>query len=201
MSGVTGSWLDRRLLSLAVVGMVLVAAVVVIIDAVSTVKSQRGSVVELRQRTRLLEARAAELAGGTEDAAGSSVSRNRLIAGDTSGLASAEFQRDFTRLIEDAGALVRSLDIRESEQVAGVSTETNGELMRLHLEASIEVLEQTLPDLLYALETNLPLMIVDTVTLRSNRSAGGAFDAAVDTGSDRALNLQLGVSAFWIREL
>ncbi len=201
MSRAPGTWLDRRLLSLAVIAMILIAAVVVIVDAVSTVKAQRGAVVELRQRTRMLEARAAELAGGGDAAAGGAVSRNRLIAGDTSGLASAEFQRDFTRLVENSGALVRSLDIRESEQVPGVATETNGELMRLHLEASVEVLEQTLPDLLYALETNLPLMIVDTVTLRSNRSAGGAFDAAVDPGADRALNLQLGVSAFWIREL
>jgi hypothetical protein len=201
MSRTAGSWVDRRFLSLAVVAIFLCAAVVVIVDAASTVRAQRGAVVELRQRTRLLEARAAELAGGSQDAAGGSISRNRLIAGDTSGLASAEFQRDFTRLVEDAGALVRSLDIRESERVEGVSTETDGELMRLHLEASVEVLEQTLPDLLYALETNLPLMVVDAVTLRPNRSAGGAFDAAVDTGSDRALNLQLGVSAFWIREL
>jgi hypothetical protein len=201
MSRTAGSWVDRRFLSLAVVAIFLCAAVVVIVDAASTVRAQRGAVVELRQRTRLLEARAAELAGGSQDAAGGSISRNRLIAGDTSGLASAEFQRDFTRLVEGAGALVRTLDIRESERVEGVSTETDGELMRLHLEASVEVLEQTLPDLLYALETNLPLMVVDAVTLRPNRSAGGAFDAAVDTGSDRALNLQLGVSAFWIREL
>ncbi|MBX9466023.1 MAG: type II secretion system protein M [Aquamicrobium sp.] len=201
MSRTAGSWVDRRFLSLAVVAIFLCAAVVVIVDAVSTVRAQRGAVVELRQRTRLLEARAAELAGGSQDAAGGSISRNRLIAGDTSGLASAEFQRDFTRLVEDAGALVRSLDIRESERVEGVSTEMDGELMRLHLEASVEVLEQTLPDLLYALETTLPLMVVDAVTLRPNRSAGGAFDAAADTGSDRALNLQLGVSAFWIREL
>jgi hypothetical protein len=201
MSRTAGSLVDRRLLSLAVIAMFLIAAVVVIVDAASTVRAQRGAVVELRQRTRLLEARAAELAGGAEDAASGSVTRSRLIRADTSGLASAEFQRDFTRLVEEAGALVRSLDIRESDRVEGVSTETNGELMRLHLEASVEVVEQTLPDLLYALETNLPLMVVNAVTLRPNRSAVGATDAAVDTVSDRALNLQLGVSAFWIREL
>lgn len=202
MSREARNWLDRRFLSLAVFAMLLAGAAVVIVDAAATIRAQRADVVELRQRTRMLEARAAELAGGAEDAAGGrGSSRNRLIAGDTSGLASAEFQRYFTRLIEDAGALVRSLDIRESEPVEGVATETGSELVRLRLEASVEVLEQTLPDLLYALETNLPLMVIDAVTLRPNRSAGAAFDTAADTGGDRALNLQLGVSAFWIRGL
>lgn len=195
-------WLDRRFISLAVFALVLVAAFVVIAESVASMRMQNRELAQLSERTRMLEARADALAGGQADPGGQPApSVSRLIAGETSGLASAEFQRGLTNLVEQAGALVRSLDIREGEPVGGVAAGDGTELVRLRLEANIEVLEQTLPDLIHAVETSLPLLVIDSVTVRPNRSATSGFEGISDPSADRALNLRLAVSSFWIREL
>lgn len=195
-------WRDSRILSLAVYVLVLATALFVVVDSIAAMREERREVRLLRERTQMLEARATALVNGQSDPQGqAAVPAGRLIVGQTAGLASAEFQRDLTNLVEQSGALVRSLDIREGEAVSGVAAGDGTELVRLRLEAGVEVMEQTLPDLLYAIETNLPLLIVDSVTVRPNRAAGPGFDGVSDPTADRALNLRLAVSAFWIRDL
>ncbi len=190
--------LDKRIGSLCIVLALMVLGIVVTFDSLAAIRVQRQDLALLDQRTRALEARADALNEASPGAAGAAPGPEGWgLVGTTSGLASAEFQRSFATLAERAGALVRTLDMRESD-VLGEPDEASGrQLVRLRLEADIEVVEQTLPDLLYAIETGQPLMVIESVTLRPNRTAFGPGNPGFGPQSDRPLNLRLAVAAFW----
>jgi len=57
------------------------------------------------------------------------------------------------------------------------------------------VMEQALPDLLYAIETDIPVMIVDALTLRGRRMASSEATTGW-AGGDRPLVLRVDISAF-----
>ena len=134
------------------------------------------------------------------DAAPDTATRRRiLIAGDTPGLAAAEFQRRLTLIAERNGAVVRAIDTPESEMVGGIADAQGNALQKMRLSIDVEVMEQALPDLLYAIETDFPLMIADGLSLRTNRSIDGAGGWV--SSADRPLALRLAVSGFRTQEV
>src|SRR5690606_19650625 len=81
-----------------------------------------------------------------------------LLEGQTSGLVSAKFQRLLSTRVERAGAVIRRIDVLAEGEVANIGDPQLESLERIRLTADIEVMEQSLPDLMYAIEAGLPLM-------------------------------------------
>jgi hypothetical protein len=95
---------------------------------------------------------------------------------------------------------VRSLEVSESEPVADTADTLGNGLVRVRLNADIEVMEPALPDLLYAIETHMPMLVVDALTLRTNRRIDTASAEGAAPETDRPLALRLTVSAFHVKE-
>jgi len=188
-----------RLTSLAVYALVVAASLFVAFDTVSSWLEERAAVAELRERTGLLERRAAQLTGGGADGQEAAVPDARLlIEAQTSGLVSAELQRIVGSLAAGAGAAVRAMDVPESQPLVGADGEAAA-VERVRVNAEIEVMEPSLPDLLYAIETHLPMLVVDEMVLRPNRRVDAAEGEAVTAAGDRALSLRLTISAFRLK--
>jgi len=187
---------DSRLASLAVIAIGVLAALLIAVDAYAWRRDQWAEVLDLRHRTLLLEQRAAALAtrdaGSEQTAAGAPI----LVYGDTPGLAVAELQRIITVSAGKSGATLRSIDTPQGETIAESRDAKGNLLQRVRISAEIEVDEQMLPDLLYAIETDKPVMIVDALTVRSNRRmvAGDATEWVA--AADQPLILRLEISAF-----
>jgi len=190
------SLLDKRLASLTVIAVCVLAALFLVLETLSFWRADAASLVELERRTLMLEERASAISARGPDGRPADPLEGRvLIYGETPGLASAEFQRIVTTLAQKAGAAVRSLDVPEVEEVADIVDADGGRLYRIKINAELEVMEQALPDLLYAIETDMPAMIVDSLSLRTNRSVanvGGEMWSA----AARPLSLRLTLSAF-----
>ena len=189
---------DPRLGSLLVIIAITGGAAFLAIDSVLAWRDDRASLAELETRVELLEDRAAELlqddgTGRTEDAA---FDRRILVFGETPGLVAAELQRTVGFIAERTGADLRSVDIAEFEDVEGIDWRDGETLQRVRLNAEFEVAEQALPDFLYNIEADYPILVVDGLTLRSTRRiANAATEAWVP--ADQSLNLRMTISAFW----
>ncbi len=190
---------DGRISSLLVIVAVVIGALVIDVSAAMTWREEASALADLKAHTRLLEERAATVAAKADPGAAPMDAR-LLIAGETSGLVSAELQRIISDIAQRSGAAVRSLDVPENEPVGSVVDASGKKLVRVRLNASIEVMEPALPDLLYAIETNLPMIVIDAVTLRPNRRVeANAGDEPITMPVDRPLALSLTVSAFHLQ--
>ena len=186
---------DARLASLAVIAIGVLAALLLAFDAYAWRRDQWADVMDLRHRTLLLEQRAAALAARDTEA-GPASDAAVLVYGDTPGLAVAELQRIIAVSAEKSGATLRSIDTPQGETIAD-SRDANGNLLqRVRLSAEIEVTEQMLPDLLYAIETDKPVMIVDALTVRSNRRMVSGEATEWVAAPDQPLIVRLDISAF-----
>lgn len=189
---------DPRLGSLLVIVAIVGGAAFIAIDSVMEWRDDQASLAELERRVDLLEGRAAELVnanadGRTEDA---SFDRRILVFGETPGLVAAELQRTVGFIAERTGADLRSVDIAEFEDVEGIEWRNGDTLQRVRLSAEFEVAEQALPDFLYNIEADYPILVVDGLTLRGTRRvANAASDMWVP--ADQSLNLRMTISAFW----
>jgi hypothetical protein len=188
---------DRRISSLLVVVAIVVGALTLNVNAALSWREQSNALQDFKAHTRLLEERAA-LAAGKTVSAGAAPDQRLLISGETSGLVSAELQRILSDIAQRSGASVRSLDVPESEPVGTIVDATGRKLVRVHLNTDVEVTEQALPDFLYALETNLPMIVVDAVSLRPNRQVQTDGEGTIPSAS-RPLSLGLTVSAFHLQ--
>lgn len=198
------SLFDKRMASLTVIVVVVLATLVLVVDVWGYWRRESAALGELERHTEILEARAAAVSGrdaqeGADAAPDTATRRRILIAGDTPGLAAAEFQRRLTLIAERNGAVVRAIDTPESEMVGGIADAQGNALQKMRLSIDVEVMEQALPDLLYAIETDFPLMIADGLSLRTNRSIDGAGGWV--SSADRPLALRLAVSGFRTQEV
>lgn len=190
--------LDKRLSSLIVLAALLLGALVLGINALVAWRTERAEVILLEDRTLMLEARAAAAKAAQPGPEAAPPDARLLIAGQTSGLVSAELQRVISDIAGSVGATVRSTDVPDSQPVDEVTDAAGGKLVKVRLNAEIEVMEQSLPDLLYAIETHLPVLVVDAISLRPNRRIDtGGGDMQV-SAPDRPLALRLTVSAFHV---
>ena len=188
---------DRRLGSLLVVVAIVAGAAFLALDSLAQWRAAEADLDAFEQRVLLLEERAAELARTPAiQSNGSAVDRRLLVFGETPGLVAAELQRTVGFIADRTGATLRSVDIAEFETVPEVVGSDGETLQRVRLNAEFEVGEQSLPDFLYNIEADFPVLVVDAITLRGTRRVA---DAASEmwAPADQQLNLRMTISAFW----
>lgn len=191
-------WRDPRLQSLMVIAVLVLGSLVVLADALSNWRAEAQALSTYEERTGLLEQKAAGITSPQVDPTAQEPGEGTvLIDAQTTGLVSAEFQRLLSRRAERAGAVVRSVDVPEDALLTTENEPAPESVERVRLTADIEVMEQALPDLLYAIEAGSPVMVIDAFTLRLNRKVdvlGG--DTSASAAMDRPLSLSLTLSAF-----
>lgn len=190
-------WRDSRFQSLVVIALLVIGALVVVVDTLLFWHTEASHLSLYEERTAALESKAAisqvpqEAKQVLEPGEG-----KILLEAQTSGLVSAEFQRLLSNRVERVGAVIRRIDVPADGDVANVVDPQLKSLERIRLTADIEVMEQSLPDLMYAIESGLPVMVVDSFTLRLNRRVGISEDDQTSSSTDRPLSLGVTLSAF-----
>jgi hypothetical protein len=193
----TPLWRDARLQSLFVLILPVVAALVLVSDALLSWRAEAASLALYEERAALLESKASALQ--VPPAANQALDPGEgkiLLDAQTSGLVSAEFQRLLSDRVERVGAVIRRVDVPADGQVADIGDPPLTSLERIRLTADIEVMEQSLPDLLYAIETGSPVMVVDNFRLRLNRKVDMLGGELTSSSMDRPLSLSVTLSAF-----
>ncbi|MBZ9897608.1 hypothetical protein FJ959_08205 [Mesorhizobium sp. B2-2-4] len=192
----TPLWRDTRLQSLVVMALLVVGALVLVADTLLSWRAEAGALALYEERTALLESKASTspVPQGANQALDPGEGKILLDA-QTSGLVSAEFQSLLSNRVERVGAVIRRVDVPTDGEVADISDPQLESLERIRLTADIEVMEQSLPDLMYAIEASSPVMVVDSFRLRLNRNVD--LGGNQTSGSmDRPLSLNVTLSAF-----
>lgn len=190
-------WRDKRFQSLVVVALLVVGALIVVADTVMIWRAEAKTLAFHEERTALLESQASNSSLPEAETPSLVVGGSKILLGSqTSGLVSAEFQRLLSEYVERVGAIIRRVDVPTDGQI-GLADDTQLEaLERIRLTADIEVMEQSLPDLLYAIEAGSPVMIVDSFRLRLNRAVDLSGGNQNFGSFDRPLSLNVSLSAF-----
>lgn len=194
---VRGLWRDPRLQSLIVIVLLVAGSMALVVDTLLSWRAEAGNLSLHQERTAMLEQRAAGLSQPKPKTTVNDGEGKVLIDAQTTGLVSAEFQRFLSTRAQQAGAVVRTVDVPQDEFLTASGEKPPESIERIRLTADIEVMEQALPDLLYAIEAGTPVMIIDAFTLRLNRKVDMLeADASMPSGMDRPLSLRLTLSAF-----
>jgi hypothetical protein len=193
----TPLWRDTRLQSLVVMALLVVGALVVVADTLLSWRAEAGALALYEERAALLESKAStspapQVANQALDPGEGKI----LLDAQTSGLVSAEFQRLLSNHVERVGAVIRRVDVPTDGQVANIGDPQLESLERIRLTADIEVMEQSLPDLMYAIEAGSPVMVVDNFRLRVNRKVDLLGGDLTSSSTDRPLSLNVTLSAF-----
>ena len=193
----TPPWRDTRLQSLVVMALLVVGALVLVADTLLSWRAEARALALYEERIALLESKASKLpvpqgANQTLDPGEGKI----LLDAQTSGLVSAEFQRLLSNRVERVGAVIRRVDVPTDGQVANTGDPQLKSLERIHLNSDIEVMEQSLPDLMYAIEAGSPVMVVDSFRLRLNRKIDLLGGDQTSGSMDRPLSLNVTLSAF-----
>lgn len=190
-------WRDKRLQSLLVMAALVVGALVVVCDTLLTWRAEAGMLELYEERTALLESKASTAQVPPIASQGLDADEGRiLLDAQTSGLVSAEFQRLLSDRVESVGAVIRRVDLPADGQIADIGDPPLTSLERIRLTADIEVMEQSLPDLLHAIEAGSPVMVVDNFRLRLNRRIDALGGELTSSSMDRPLSLSVTLSAF-----
>lgn len=193
----TPLWRDTRLQSLAVMGLLVVGALVVVADALLSWRAEARALALYEERTALLEDKASSSPAPQVENEVLDLGEGKiLLDAQTSGLVSAEFQRLLSSRVERVGAIIRRVDVPEDGQVANIGDPQLESLERIRLTADIEVMEQSLPDLMYAIEAGSPATIVDSFRLRLNRNVDLLGGGQSWGSMDQPLLLNVTLSAF-----
>lgn len=190
-------WRDTRLQSLVVIGLLVVGALVVVVDTLLFWRTEAGVLSLHEKRTAMLESKASlsQVPQGPEQTLEPGEGKI-LIEAQTPGLVSATFQRLLSNRVERAGAAIRRIDVAADGEVTNIDDPQLQSLERIRLTADIEVMQQSLPDLIYAIEAGSPVMVVDSFTLRLNRKVGISEEDQTSSFMDRPLSLNVTLSAF-----
>ena len=193
----TPLWRDTRLQSLGVMALLVVGALILVADTLLSWRAEASGLALYEERTALLESKAStsSVPQGANPALDPDEGKILLDA-QTSGLVSAAFQRLLSNRVESVGAVIRRVDVPTDGQVADIGDPQLESLERIRLTADIEVMEQSLPDLMYAIEAGLPVMVVDSFTLRLNRKVDLFGGDQTSASMDRPLSLNITLSAF-----
>lgn len=193
----TSLWRDTRLQSLVVMALLVVGALILVTDTLLSWRAEASALALYQERTALLESKASTSAPpqGANQALDPGEGKILLDA-QTSGLVSAEFQRLLSNRVERVGAVIRRVDVPADGQLVSIGDPQLEALERIRLTADIEVMEQSLPDLMYAIEAGSPVMIVDSFRLRLNRKVDLVGGYQTSSAMDRPLSLNVTLSAF-----
>lgn len=190
-------WRDKRFQSLIVIALLIVGALIVVADTVMTWRAEAKTLAFYEERTALLESQASASAVREAETPTLAVGGSKILLGSqTSGLVSAEFQRLLSEYVERVGAMIRRVDVPTDGQISLTDDTQLEALERIRLTADIEVMEQSLPDLLYAIEAGSPVMIIDGFRLRLNRAVDLSGGNQNFGSLDRPLSLNVSLSAF-----
>jgi len=193
----TTLWRDKRLQSLIVISLIVVGALVLVADTMLTWRAEAQTLALYEERTILLESKASASPVHQVETPALDVGDSKiLLDSETSGLVSAEFQRLLSDRVERVGAVIRRVDVPADGQVTITDDPQLETLARIRLSADIEVMEQSLPDLLYAIEAGSPVMIVDSFRLRLNRRIDVSGGYQTYSSLDQPLSLNVSLSAF-----
>ncbi|MBZ9809187.1 MULTISPECIES: type II secretion system protein GspM [unclassified Mesorhizobium] len=193
----TPLWRDTRLQSLAVIALLVVGALVLVADMLLSWRAEAGTLALYEERTALLESKAST--SPVQQGANQALDPGEgkiLLDAQTSGLVSAEFQRLLSDRVERVGAVIRRVDVPADGQAADTGDPQLESLERIRLTADIEVMEQSLPDLMYAIEAGSPVMVVDGFRLRLNRKVDMLEGEVTSSSVDRPLSLSITLSGF-----
>ncbi|WP_442582159.1 type II secretion system protein GspM [Mesorhizobium sp. ASY16-5R] len=197
MRTTTPLWRDTRLQSLAVMALLVVGALVLVGDTLLSWRADASALALYEERTTLLEGKASvSPAPQGENQALDPGEGQILLDAQTSGLVSAEFQRLLSSRVERVGAVIRRVDVPPDGQLASLDDPQLQSLERIRLTADVEVMEQSLPDLMYAIEAGSPVMVVDSFRLRLNRKIDMMGGELTSSSMDRPLSLSVTLSAF-----
>lgn len=190
-------WRDKRFQSLVVMALLVLGALIVVVDTVMIWRAEAKTLAFYEERTALLESQIKKSSVPDAETPSLAVGGSKILLGSqTSGLVSAEFQRLLSEYVERVGAMIRRVDVPTDGQI-GLADDTQPEaLERIRLTADIEVMEQSLPDLLYAIEAGSPVMIIDSFRLRLNRAVDLSGGNQNFGSLDRPLSLNVSLSAF-----
>ena len=192
----TTQWRDTRLQSLMVIALLVVGTLVLVADTLLSWRAEAQTLALYEERAVLLENKASNSPIHQGETPDLDLGESKiLLDSQTSGLVSAEFQRLLSDRVERVGAVIRRVDVPTDGQIAITDGPQLESLERVRLTADIEVMEQSLPDLLYAIEAGSPVMIVDSFRLRLNRSVDLGGDQT-SSSVDRPLSLNVSLSAF-----
>jgi hypothetical protein len=177
--------------------LLVVGALVLVADTLLSWRAEAGSLALYEERTALLESQASTslVPPGANQALDLGEGKILLDA-QTSGLVSAEFQRLLSNRVESVGAVIRRVDVPTDGQIDNIGDPPLESLERIRLTADIEVMEQSLPDLIYAIEAGSPVMVVDSFRLRLNRKVDLLGGDQTSSSMDRPLSLNVTLSAF-----
>jgi len=148
-------------------GLVGLAAAAPLIKAAELREELRAMRVLIAQRERLL-------LGGSPDGA------QLLLAGETTGVQGADLQRYITELVEQNGMRVRSTQV--------VPDKRDASLTAIGLEANVQGQIGGLRALLYAIETGVPILLVDALAVKVATALQGQPARAVTL--DVSLNVR-----------
>ncbi|WP_343313453.1 type II secretion system protein GspM [Brucella sp. BE17] len=193
----TTLWRDKRLQSLIVIALLVVGTLILVADTLLTWRAEARTLALYEERTALLEGKASNSPVHHAEAPTPDVGENKiLLDSQTSGLVSAEFQRLISEHVERVGAIIRRVDVPADGQIGLTGDPQLEALERIRLTTDIEVMEQSLPDLLYAIEAGSPVMIVDSFRIRLNRAVDLSGGGQNFGSLDRPLSLNVSLSAF-----
>ncbi|MEP9398623.1 type II secretion system protein GspM [Mesorhizobium sp. KR2-14] len=193
----TTLWRDTRLQSLIVIALLVVGTLVLVADTLLSWRAEAQTLALYEERTSLLESMASNPPVHQSETPALDLGESKiLLDSQTSGLVSAEFQRLLSDRVERVGAIIRRVDIPTDGQIAITGDPQLEALERIRLTADIEVMEQSLPDLLYAIEAGSPVMIVDSFRLRLNRRIDLSGGYQTSSSLDRPLSMNVSLSAF-----
>lgn len=193
----TALWRDKRLQSLIVIALLVIGALVLVGDTMLTWRAEAQTLALYEERTVLLESKASNTPVQRGETPALDFGESKiLLDSQTSGLVSAEFQRLLSDRVERVGAVIRRVDVPADGQFAITGDPQLEALERIRLTADIEVMEQSLPDLLYAIEAGSPVMIVDSFRLRLNRRVDLSGSHQTYSSLDRPLSLTVSLSGF-----
>jgi general secretion pathway protein M len=158
----------RRIAALSLVGVALGLAGLVAIAPfarMSAVGEEIAAAAELvAQQERLLKVAAGRPAHVTKEV---------LLAGETSGIAGAELQRVIAQLARDKGLSLRSANVTPPKREADLTVVAVDALLSGQLEA--------LRSLFHAIETGIPILFIETLSIRANtQSQSGSQPASLD---------------------
>lgn len=193
----TTLWRDKRLQSLIVIALLVVGTLILVADTVLAWRAEAQTLALYEERTALLESKANNSPVHQAETPTLDLGESKLLLdSQTSGLVSAEFQRLLSEHVERVGAVIRRVGVPTDGQIGLTSDPQLGDLERIRLTADIEVMEQSLPDLLYAIEAGSPVMIIDSFRIRLNRAVDLSGGYQTSSSFDRPLSLNVSLSAF-----
>jgi general secretion pathway protein M len=143
-------------LGLALLGLMAVLPFIRLGALQQTIARNQVELVELRKdiaREGELRKENSELAASGQDA------KLLLLEGETTGIAGANLQRLMNGLVLAYGGAASSFQILPPKE--------DGNLMRISMSLSISVGIDGLRDIIHGLETGMPLIFIDDITIRS----------------------------------